>query len=207
MLAGVMSRCITPRRCIPATALANSTASSIRSSTASGLASAGQARAANVRQHDRARVPRRLHQLRDPVDAAQPLQHRPLMLAAAAAASGPSGSLRITVRPARNSRVTRVRSLSCTVSARTGGSPSGNTPTAPIRHLQPVGPLLAYTHSSAKATTHSDPRPRRRSPRGWRGPDQARVGGSGGRSTGAGLVYLPATGHVQFRGSARGHSR
>ena len=42
MLAGVMSRCITPRRCIPATARASSTASPISSSTASGFASAAR---------------------------------------------------------------------------------------------------------------------------------------------------------------------
>jgi hypothetical protein len=35
-------------------------------------------------------------------------------------ASGPSGSLQITARPAKKSRVTRVRSLSCTISTRTG---------------------------------------------------------------------------------------
>ena len=39
----------------------------------------GQARAADVRQHDRPRVPRRLHQLRHPVDTAQPLQDRQLV--------------------------------------------------------------------------------------------------------------------------------
>ena len=39
----------------------------------------GQARATDVRQHDRPRVPRRLHQLRDPRDAAQPLQDRQLV--------------------------------------------------------------------------------------------------------------------------------
>ena len=37
MLAGLMSRCITPRPCIPATALANFRASAIRSSTESGF--------------------------------------------------------------------------------------------------------------------------------------------------------------------------
>ena len=39
MFAGVMSRCITPRRCIPATARASRTASPISSSAASGFAS------------------------------------------------------------------------------------------------------------------------------------------------------------------------
>ena len=79
MLAGVMSRCITPRRCIPATARANPTASPISSSTASGFARLGQAGAADVCQHDRPRVPRRVQQLRDPDDTAQPLQHRHLV--------------------------------------------------------------------------------------------------------------------------------
>ena len=79
MLAGVMSRCITPRRCIPATARASATASPISSSTASGVASPARLVVAGVGQHDRVRVPRRVHQLRDPVDPAQPLQHRPLV--------------------------------------------------------------------------------------------------------------------------------
>ena len=41
-----------------------------------------------------------------------------------------------TVRSARNSRVTRTRSLSCTASTRTGGSRPGSIPPASIRYLQ-----------------------------------------------------------------------
>ena len=93
----------------------------------------GQARLTRVRQHDRPRIPRRLRQLRDPGDTAQPLQHRHLM---------PQPALRVRPQrlladdraPGKNSRVTRVRSLSCTISARTGGSRPGTAP-APIRHL------------------------------------------------------------------------
>ena len=58
-LAGLMSRCITPRRCIPATARASSTASPISSSTASGFASPARLAVADIRQHDRVRIPRR----------------------------------------------------------------------------------------------------------------------------------------------------
>ena len=95
----------------------------------------GQARAARVRQHDRPRVPRRLHQLRDPVDTAQPLQHRQLM---------PQPPLRVrSQRLLADDRAPReeqptspacVRSRAAR-SARTGGSRLGSTPPAPIRHL------------------------------------------------------------------------
>ena len=57
-------------------------------------------------------------------------------------ASGPSGSLRITVRPGRNGLVTRVRSLECTISAPRNGSGPGRTPPplASIGHLHTHGP-------------------------------------------------------------------
>ena len=118
---GVMSRCITPRRCIPATARASPTASPISSSTASGFASPARL------------VPPTSASTIDPgyrgasTSCATPATPRSRSSIASSCrsrrcASGPSGSLRMTVRPARNSRVTRVRSLSCTSSARAGGS-------------------------------------------------------------------------------------
>ena len=79
MLAGVMSRCITPRRCIPATARASSHGQPDQLIDGQWRGQPGQAGAAGVRQHDRPRVPRRLHQLRDARDTAQPLQHRHLV--------------------------------------------------------------------------------------------------------------------------------
>ena len=99
MFAGVMSRCITPRRCIPATARASPTASPISSSTASGLASparlAPPASASTIDPGTAA-----------PPPAAPPPRRRAAAPASPAScrsrrsASGPSGSLRMTVRPA-----------------------------------------------------------------------------------------------------------
>ena len=75
----VMSRCITPRRCIPATARASPTASPISSSTASGFASAARlvppTSASTIEPGYRGAS----SQLRDPRDPAQPLQHRQLV--------------------------------------------------------------------------------------------------------------------------------
>ena len=53
----------------------------------------------------------------------------------------------MTVRPDKKSRVTRVRSLEWTISARTGGPRSGETAPSPTGHLhsQP-SPLLLNTH-------------------------------------------------------------
>ena len=91
----------------------------------------GQARAAGVLQHDRARVRRRVHQLRDPADAAQPLEDRQFV---------PQPPLRVRSQrlladdraPGRNSRVTRVRSLAIKTSVRPGGSRSSAAPPIPI---------------------------------------------------------------------------
>ena len=133
MFAGAMSRCITPRRCIPATARANPTASPISSSTASGFASPPRL------------VPPTSATTSDPgyrgasSSCATPATPRSRSSIASScrsrrSPSGPSGSLRMTVRPAKRSRVTRERSLSLTSTAPADGSRSASNPRAPIRH-------------------------------------------------------------------------
>ena len=134
MLAGLRSRCNTPHRCIPATARASPLASPSNSSAASGVASAAKVvlpASANTSEspyrgrstscvtpstpRSRCRIPTSRRRRRS--------------------ASGPSSCFRITVRPAKNSRVTRVRRLSNTASSRSGGSASDSTLPASIRHL------------------------------------------------------------------------
>jgi hypothetical protein len=58
-------------------------------------------------------APRRRRHLRHPRDAGRAFQHRD-PCRARRSASGPSGSLRMTVRPGRSSLVMQVRSLGCT---------------------------------------------------------------------------------------------
>ena len=70
-------------------------------------------------------------------------------------ASGPSGSLRMTVCPGRNSLVMRVRSLECTISARRNGSGPDRAPRASIGHPQtrPPPPPSAYPRLGTCTTT------------------------------------------------------
>ena len=79
MLAGVISRCITPRRCIPATARASSTASPVNSSAGSGFASPARLVPPASSSTIDPGYCRRIRQLDHPSHPAQPLQHRPLM--------------------------------------------------------------------------------------------------------------------------------
>ena len=125
MFAGVMSRWITPRWCIPATARASLEPETGQVVGGQRLGHARQARLAGVLKHDRPGRPGHLRQLGHPRDAAQPLQHRRLMPQPGGSASGPSGSLRMTVRSCEKSLVMRVRSLECTISARRDGSGAG----------------------------------------------------------------------------------
>src|SRR5882757_1401367 len=137
MLAGVMSWCITPRRCIPATARASATASPVSSPAGS-----GPARSARL-------VPPASASTIDPgyrgatascATPATPCSRSSIAVSCRSrrSASSPSGSLRMTVCPGKKSRVTRVRALWCTISARTGGSAPGGTSPAPIAHLHPT---------------------------------------------------------------------
>ena len=133
MLAGQMSRCITPRRCIPATARANPSPSPTRSSTASGVATAARLRSpasANTSAPGSASC----------ASCATPGTPRSRCSIASSwrsrrSESGPSSSLRMTVRPATTTRVTRVCGSSCTISARPAGSRPDRTPPDTIRHL------------------------------------------------------------------------
>ena len=118
-----------------------------------------QAHAARIRQHDRARVPRRLRQLRDPFDTAQPLQHRPLV---------PEPAVR--VRPQRLLADDRAPSQeqpshACAAALMHDLGPDGRIlvrqhpacahPTPP----RPAGAASypAYTQLRAKATIHQNP--------------------------------------------------
>ena len=132
MFAGVMSRWITPRRCIPATARASPSPRPASSSAGSGLV-----------------VPARLTSpascsTTDPgyrgssascATPATPCRRSSIATSCRTRPSpdGPSGSLRTTVPPGRNSLVMRVRSLECTISARR----TDPDPTAP--RLPPSG--------------------------------------------------------------------
>ena len=118
MFAGVMSRWITPRRCIPATARASPSPRPASSPAGSGLVMPARL------------APPASSSTTDPgyrgasASCATPATPRSRSSIATScrtrrSASGPSGSLRMTVRPGRNSRVMRVRSLECTTSART----------------------------------------------------------------------------------------
>ena len=146
MFAGVMSRCSTPARCIPATARASPSPSPASSPAASGVATPARltppASASTIDPGYRG----------TDASCATPLMPRSRSSTAAScrsrrSASGPSGSLRMTVPSRRNSRVTRVRALSCTTSARSGGFLPGSTPLATLRtsthgqsHLLPYLP-------------------------------------------------------------------
>ncbi len=121
------------RRCIPATARASPTASLISSSTASGFADSARftspASAIMIDPGHRG------------VSSAWATPSTPRSRSRITSscrsrdsASAPRGSLRATGRPSRTRRVTRVRSLSWTVSAWTGGSLPGRTFSALIRH-------------------------------------------------------------------------
>ena len=113
MFPGVMSPCITPRL-IPTTSN-QFTASPISSLTASGFATPARLRPATssitIDPGDRGAS----------TSCATPTTPRSRSSVATScpsrrSASGPSGSFRITARPEKNSRVTRVRSLSWTIS-------------------------------------------------------------------------------------------
>ena len=91
-----------------------------------------RARAADVDQRDRARRRRRVRQLRDSF-APRSRSSIASSCCTRRCASAPSGSLRITVRPGRNRRVTRVRSLSTRTSVRPGGSRSSAGLSIPSR--------------------------------------------------------------------------
>jgi hypothetical protein len=142
MLAGVMSRCITPRRCMPPTARANRTASSISSAplsgvgtparltpptsaktTESGYVGASSSCATPTTPRKRPNIPNSCRNRRG--------------------ASAPNGCLRITAPPGKTNRVTRVRALSHSTSTPTPGS--GPTPCAPIRPVTPRHPGPAVT--------------------------------------------------------------
>ena len=138
-LAGWMSWCVTPRPCIPATARASPTARPVSSSTASGFAAPARL------------VPPASASITDAgyrgasASCATPATPRSRSSIATSCRTrrspdGPSGSFRMTVPPAKNSRVTRVRSLWCTISARADGSRPGRTPPGPIRHPRMVRP-------------------------------------------------------------------
>ena len=141
MFAGVMSRWITPRRCIPATARASPSPRPASSPVGSGLAMPARL------------APPASSSTTDPgyrgasASCATPATSgRRSSIATSCrtrrSASGPSRSLRMTVRPGRNSLVMRVRSLECTISARSNGSGPGRTPLplASIGHLHTHGP-------------------------------------------------------------------
>ncbi len=80
MLAGQMSRCITPRPCMPATAFANARARPIRSLERKRLHRARHAVLAGVGERDRPGIARGIQHLRHAYHPAQPLQHSQLML-------------------------------------------------------------------------------------------------------------------------------
>ena len=157
--AEVMSRCITPRRCIPATARARSSPSPVRSSAGSGLVT--PARLASPASSSTTDPGYRASS----ASWASPLTPRSRSSIAAScrtrrSASAPSGSLRITVRPGRNSRVMRMRPLSCTISTPAGGSRAGSIPPDPIRHLHAgqTHLILSYTRLRVKGTGHQSGR-------------------------------------------------
>jgi hypothetical protein len=132
--AGVMSRCITPRWCIPATARARSSPSPIRSPAASGLVRPARLAAPASSSTTDPGYPA------SSASCATPATPRSRFSTATScrtrrSASSPSGSLRMTVRPGKNSRMMRVRSLSCTISGLAGGSRAGSIASDLIRHL------------------------------------------------------------------------
>src|SRR3954447_25585907 len=128
-LAGVRSRWITSRRCTSAKARAIPRANRARSRAGSGFGRSARVRSpASVRTIEPScggssascatpTAPRKRSSTANSCRSRRP-------------ASGPSGSFTISARSGRDSRVTRVRALSCTTANRTGGS----TPSA-IPHL------------------------------------------------------------------------
>ena len=119
------------------------------------------ARAANVGEHDRVRIPRSIHRLRDPVQPAQALEHRPLMLE-------PPDRVRpqrllTDHRPPRQEQPGHprapalVQGLGSNRRIAVRQHPDRTHPTPPRRS----NPSCAYTHSRAQATTHPDATARR----------------------------------------------
>ena len=80
MLAGVMSRWITSRRCMPGHRAGQRHGQPDEVVRGQRFGQSRQARVAGVRQHDRPRVPHARRQLGDPCDTTQPGQHGYLML-------------------------------------------------------------------------------------------------------------------------------
>ena len=78
MFPGAMSRCITPRPCMAASA-GQLHGQRDQLVGVERLRQLGEARATRVLHHDRVGVSRRVRQLRDAFDAAQPLEHRDLV--------------------------------------------------------------------------------------------------------------------------------
>ena len=136
MLAGVMSRCSTPRRCIPATARASLPASRISSSTASGLASPARvvspASASTIDPGYRGAS----------TSCATPSTPRSRSRIATSCrsrrcASGPSGSLRITGAPGKDQPShPRACALMQQHLGPSGRIPARRHPSVPIRHLR-----------------------------------------------------------------------
>jgi hypothetical protein len=137
MFAGAMSRWITPRRCIPATGRANPSPRPASLSTGSGLVMPARlaSQASSSTTDPGYRGASASH-----ATPATPNRRSSIATSCRTwrSASGPSGSLRMTVRPGRNSLVMRVRSLECTISARRNGSGLGRTPASACFHRAPL---------------------------------------------------------------------
>ena len=136
-----------------------------------------QARAADVRQHDRVRIPRRIHQLRDPVHPAQPLEHRPLMLQPPRprpAPAAPYGSPSAPAGTAGSPACARSRAGSRSEPAdRRPATPRPHPPCTSTR----VEPLLCLHPFSCAGDHTSGPPPQ--PPRPTEGPHACGPGGCG----------------------------